>query len=111
MKKGRERMKNRILSSCSRLHRRRGCYGSEWRLREELRRLPDCEIARRRGLLAERLRTSLASPEVFLAWQSLKSWREFARIHPDLASRLELDEADLDCLDEEAERRLRRAHG
>lgn len=89
------------------LHRPSGYHGINSHYRIELRALPDGEINRRRALLAEKIRVSLASPEVFLAWNSLKHWREYARRHPALASDLESAEADLADLDAEADRRAR----
>ena len=89
------------------LHRSPGFYGIDFHYRMELRMLPDEELSRRRSAIAEKIRRSLASPEVFLAWNSLKHWREYARLHPDLASSLETAEADLADLDAEADRRSR----
>ncbi|MDD6317981.1 MAG: hypothetical protein PUA61_03950 [Succinatimonas hippei] len=87
------------------LHRKPGFYGTSEQYREELKILSDCEIERRRAIIARKIRIALKLPEVLKAWSSLREWREYAREHPYLAEKLERFESEFNDLDDEIKRR------
>ena len=88
-------------------HRKPGFYGTSEQYREDLKLLSDCEIERRRAVVARKISLGLKLPEVLKAWLSLREWREYARTHPILADKLERFESEFNDLDDEIKRRQR----